>query len=127
MPPYFRCGQPACTQACPTGALSLGERAADALEAMTTPGLAPTGLGPALVVLPARRVKPVETTLAGEPGAAPVPQPLPPLPKRLHQSRRLPRPQGIAMRSGLLKVLRTLPVVPSNSTSKRAGSRNTSQ
>lgn len=71
-------GQPACTQACPTGALSLGQRTPDTLEAMTTPGLAPTGLGPALVVLPARRVKPVETTLAGEPGAAPVPQPLPP-------------------------------------------------
>lgn len=70
-------GQPACTQACPTGALRLGERDPDALEAMTTPGLAPTGLGPALVILPGRS-RPVASTLAFERDAAPVAQPLPP-------------------------------------------------
>lgn len=69
--------QPACTQACPTGALTLGEHTPENLEA-TTPGLAPTGLGPALVVLQARQPRATETTQPRAADAGPVPQPPPP-------------------------------------------------
>jgi Fe-S-cluster-containing dehydrogenase component len=65
-----RGGQPACTQACPTGALAFGQREAGAAEP-EGPGLSPSGLGPALVALPLRRALP----------AAPWPavaQPMPP-------------------------------------------------
>lgn len=53
-------GEPACTQACPTGALSLGTRDAAAPEsALPLLGLGPTGLGPALkLVLPGRTAPP---------------------------------------------------------------------
>jgi Fe-S-cluster-containing dehydrogenase component len=70
-------GQPACTQACPTGALALGEHGPEDLEA-TGPGLAPTGLGPALRLLQVRPARVVETTLPRATSQGPPPQPLPP-------------------------------------------------
>lgn len=69
-------GQPACTQACPTGALALGVHAPEDLEP-TTPGLAPTGLGPALRLLQVRHSV-GETTQPRAADLGPVPQPLPP-------------------------------------------------
>ncbi|MEP0775521.1 MAG: 4Fe-4S dicluster domain-containing protein, partial [Acidobacteriota bacterium] len=46
--------EPACTQACPTGALSWGERTTAGRDA-PYPGVPSTELGPALVVVPSRR------------------------------------------------------------------------
>lgn len=59
-------GEPACTQACPTGALTLGTREDVADEpALPLLGLGPTGLGPALkLVLPGRATPP--PTLAAD-------------------------------------------------------------
>lgn len=47
-------GEPACTQACPTGALSWGERTVVGRDDVY-PGVPDTKLGPALVVAPPRR------------------------------------------------------------------------
>lgn len=47
-------GEPACTAACPTGALALGENRRGEREPQG-PGIVPTGLGPALRLLPRRR------------------------------------------------------------------------
>lgn len=72
-------GQPACTAACPTGALALGRREAGAPEPRG-PGVEPTGLGPALVLLPRRRsaarTDPIDAALEpGLPLVAPRPAP----------------------------------------------------
>ncbi len=72
-------GEPACTPACPTGALSWGERPPGAAEG-GYPGLLDTGLGPALLLAPARKP-------CGPPPTAPVPAatalpPLQPTPAR---------------------------------------------
>lgn len=78
-------GQPACTQACPTGALSLGERATPEPHHPLL-GLAARGLGPALrVVDPRQRSEPgrvppalaIDAWLAGADDAAPA-QPVAP-------------------------------------------------
>lgn len=47
-------GEPACTAACPTGALALGQRR-DGEREPRGPGIVPTGLGPALRLLPRRQ------------------------------------------------------------------------
>lgn len=71
-------GEPACTQACPTGALSWGERLAGAGEG-GYPGLPETGLGPALVLVPARHpLVPPRAVPAPAETAAPPLQPVPP-------------------------------------------------
>ncbi|HEX2574215.1 MAG TPA: DmsC/YnfH family molybdoenzyme membrane anchor subunit [Polyangia bacterium] len=75
-------GEPACTQACPTGALALGTRE-DAAPDSELPllGLGPTGLGPALkLVLPGRATPP--PMLATEALAAGDDRPEQPVPPR---------------------------------------------
>jgi len=73
-------GQPACTAACPTGALRLGPRPVPP-EEPRHPALPGTGLGPSLVVAPPRPTGP--TVVAPAPAvSAPVLQP-PPEP-RIH-------------------------------------------
>jgi Fe-S-cluster-containing dehydrogenase component/DMSO reductase anchor subunit len=59
-------GEPACTQACPTGALTLGRREDGAAEpVLPFLGLGPTGLGPSLkLVLPERSTPPAAPALA---------------------------------------------------------------
>ena len=70
-------GEPACTAGCPTGALALGVHEAGEPEP-TGPGLAPSGLGPALRLVPPRR--PASPPAAAGNGDEPSPpvQPLPP-------------------------------------------------
>lgn len=71
-------GEPACTQACPTGALSWGERPPGAAEG-GYPGLLHTGLEPALVLAPAPHpLVPPRTVPAPPETASPPLQPAPP-------------------------------------------------
>jgi len=65
---------PACAAACPTGALSIG--ASNGRGEPDFPGLAPSGLGPALVILDPRRRRPAFPSRSGGPDPDPlVPQP----------------------------------------------------
>jgi Fe-S-cluster-containing dehydrogenase component/DMSO reductase anchor subunit len=69
---------PACTAACPTGALSLGTARAGALHAPHA-ALAETGLGPSLVIIPRRRSAPppalaIDELIADLPAVDPPPR-----------------------------------------------------
>ncbi len=78
---------PACAQACPTGALSIGDRALATAEPRLA-GLPGLGLGPALVVVPPRERPTAASASPAAPGGIPalaVPplQPVPPRKVRL--------------------------------------------
>lgn len=75
-------GEPACTAGCPTGALTLGVHVAGEPEP-SGPGLAPSGLGPALRLVPPRRPA-FSAAAAGDEDEPSRPlQPLPPRKIRL--------------------------------------------
>ena len=71
---------PACSAACPTGALVVGERPKGPIEP-SFHGLGTFGLGPALVVHPARRATPPEGLLADDADA--LPPSFPPRPRKI--------------------------------------------